>query len=386
MLTRLCCFLQNKWDSILDDFESELLSDKLIKRRANPESLAVGKYYFVANPDCYRIRIEQIDRSNSRALCFLIDYGDEEWWSFEQIYEGDAKLFKLAPQAIRFSLFGLEDFAENKDAKQHIDQYLAGKTLIAEVESDKAEYVVQYERDESNAKVKATFYDTSSDDDVQLNKLILEKICEKLVAPQLQKKGGHNIVYISHITNNGDIYCQMYNERGNLHIIQQIIHNLTQSGFDRTTTTYSPKTPSALYLVRDQDDSKWYRAAILANHSANAKSETCQYVDFGTIKQVARDEIYRLDLLSTALNKYPHQAIHVRLYGIDSYNEKLIARLRGLLCASVAVYAQVVETPSLIPMVNIWKRMENQVLCKINDAIRMEQEIERYVECSISES
>lgn len=366
-----------KWDSILDDFETELLSDKLNKRRAIPESLAVGKYYFVANPDCYRVRIEQIDKKNMRALCFLIDYGDDEWWSFNQIYEGDAKLFKLAPQAIRFSLFGLEDFAENKEAKTHVDEHLAGKTLIAEVESDKSDYLVQYEQNPMNAKVKATFYDTSSDDDIQLNKLILEKICEKLVPPQLQKKIVHNIVYVSHITDTGDIYLQMYNERGNLHIIRQIIHNLTQSDFDRTTTRYSPKTPSALYLVRDVDDMNWYRASILPNHSVNAKIEMCQYVDYGTIKSVAREEIYRLDLLSTALNKYPLQAIHVRLYGIDSYNEKLIARLCTLLCANVRVYAQIVDVPSIVPMVNIWKRMESQVLCKINDAVQMEQQIER---------
>lgn len=349
-------------------------------------NLSVGKYCYITNPECNRIRIEKIDKTRNAALCFLIDYGDEEWWSLDQIYDGDSKLFELPAQAIRFSLYNLEDFAENPHAKQEIDELLAGKILIAEVRSTEVEYSVQCESTDMDAKVKAIFYDTTSDEDIQLNKVILDKICEKAEPPQL-KRTKWNPVYISHITDNGDIYCQLYNEKANtVHNIKQLIHRLTQNGVDKQYRfsikhTINDLTANELFLIYDDSDRKWYRAAILANQKANDAYELCKYIDYGMTKFVARHNIYRLQMLSTALSKYPHQAIHVRLNDIKQYNAKVVARLRGLLCSNQPVLAQVVGTVSMIPMVNICKRLEsqeNKILCNINDTIRMEQEIEKY--------
>lgn len=320
------------------------------------------------------------------ALCFLIDYGDEEWWSLDQIYEGDAKLFELPAQAIRFSLFNLEDFAENPHAKQEVDEYLAGKTLIAEVKSTKAEYMAQCESC-VDAKIKAVFYDTSSDEDVQLNKVILEKICENVEPPQLQRSKW-NPVCVSYVSDDGDIYVQLLNDKGNtVHNIKQLIHRLTQNGISKqfvcTNGKVTDSTANELYLIQDNTDLKWYRAEILPRKSinnaatANDSAERCKYVDYGMTTFVPRTNIYRLDLLSAALSKYPQQAIHVRLHDVTNYNAKIVARLRGLLCSGAPVLAQIANVTSMIPMVNICKRLENNILCKINDTIRMEQEIER---------
>lgn len=367
----------------MDDIETELVSGG--KKTVNT-NLAVGKYGFITNPDCYRVRIEKMDANRKMALCFLLDYGDEEWWSLDQIYEGDAKLFELPAQAIRFSLFNLEDFAENPHAKQEVDEYLAGKTLIAEVKSTQTEYMAQCESS-VDAKIKAVFYDTSSDEDVQLNKVILEKICEKVEPPQLQRSKW-NPVCVSYISDDGDIYVQLYNDKGNtVHNIKQLIHRLTQNGiskqFTRTNGKFSANsdcTANELYLIQDANDLKWYRAVILPKKNSNIDDdsmELCKYVDYGMTTFVPRENVYRLDLLSAALSKYPHQAIHVRLNDVTNYNAKIVARLRGLLCAGTPVLAQIANVTAMIPMVNICKRLENNILCKINDTIRMEQEIER---------
>lgn len=365
----------------MDDIETELVSGG---SKTVCTNLSVGKYCFITNPDCYRVRIEKIDENRKVALCFLLDYGDEEWWSFEKIYEGDAKLFQLPAQAVRFSLFNLEDFAENPHAKQEVDEYLAGKTLIAEVKSTQAEYLAQCESS-VDAKVKAVFYDTSSDEDVQLNKVILEKICEKVEPPQLQRSKW-NPVYVSYISDAGDIYVQLHSDKGNtVHNIKQLIHRLTQNGINKQFARLTAKltandfTANELYLIQDQADSKWYRAAILPKKTTDETTELCKYVDYGMTKLVPRENIYRLDLLSVALSKYPHQAVLVRLHDVTNYNPKIVARLRGLLCSGSPVLAQIVNVSSMIPMVDICKRLENNILCKINDTIRMEQEIERCI-------
>lgn len=371
---------QAKLDSILDDIETELVSGG---SKTVCTNLTVGKYCYITNPDCYRVRIDKIDEVRRMALCFLVDYGDEEWWSIEQIYESDEKLFKLPSQAIRFSLFNLEDFAENPHAKQEVDEYLAGKTLIAEVKSTQSEYLAQCESS-VDAKIKAVFYDTSSDEDVQLNKIILEKICENVEPPQLQRSKW-NPVNVSYISDTGDIYVQLYNDKGNtVHNIKQLIHRLTQNGISKQFTRINMKSltnndytvANELYLIQDQNDLKWYRAVILPKKSTDDTMELCKYVDYGMTKLVPCENIYRLDQLSAALSKYPHQAILVRLHDVTNYNPKIIARLRGLLCAGTPHLAQIANLSSMIPMVNICKRLESNILCKINDTIRMEQEIE----------
>lgn len=379
ILNRIVFFLQAKLDSILDDIETELVSGGT---KTLCSHISVGKYCYITNPDCYRVRIEKIDESQKMALCFLIDYGDEEWWPLNQIYEGDAKLFHLPAQAIRFSLFNLEDFAENPHAKPEVDEYLAGKTLIAEVKSTQSEYMAQCESS-VDAKIKAVFYDTSSEEDVQLNKVILERICEKVEPPQLQRGSKWNPVVVSHISDTGDIFVQLHNDKGNtVHNIKQLIHRLTQNGINKQFARINTKvatndfTGNELYLIQDTIDSKWYRAAILPKKMADDSSELCKYIDYGMTKLVPRENIYRLDLLSAALSKYPHQAIHVRLHDVTNYNPKIVARMRGLLCSGSPVLVQTVNVTSMITMVSICKRLENNILCKINDTIRMEQEIE----------
>lgn len=370
----------------MDDIETELVSGGV---KTVCQNISVGKHCFITNSDCYRVRIEKIDTNRKMALCFLIDYGDEEWWSFDQIYEGDSKLFQLPAQAIRFSLFNLEDFAENPHAKKEVDEYLAGKTLIAEIKCTQSEYMAQCESS-VDAKIKAIFYDTSSDEDVQLNKVILEKICENVEPPQLQRSKW-NPITVSYISDNGDIYVQLHSDKGNtVHNIKQLIHRLTQNGINKQFARINAK-PSAnefkaneLFLIHDTNDAKWYRAAILPKTSQVAgdggdhgATEQCKLVDYGMTKLVPRENIYRLDQLSAALSKYPQQAILVRLHDVTNYNSKIVARLRGLLCSGTPVLAQIVSVTLMIPMVNICKRLENNILCKINDTIRMEQEIER---------
>lgn len=321
------------------------------------------------------------------ALCFLIDYGDQEWRQLDQIYDSDSKLFQLPPQAIRFSLFNLEDFAENPHANHEIDEHLAGKTLIAEIKSNEAEYSMQCESIDMDAKVKAIFYDTSSDEDIQLNKVILHKICVNAEPPHL-KRHKWNTVKITHINDNGDIYCQLRNEKVNTnHNIEQLIYRLTQNGIDQqyriaAKPTAADFTPNQLYLAYDDSDKKWYRAAILPIENDDA-TVCCKYIDFGITKTVACGNIFRSDMLSTALSKYPQQAIHVRLNDIKTYTARVVARLRGLLCSNQKVLVQVAPGCSgTIPMVTICKRLDTQastVLCNINDTIRMEIEMEKYV-------
>lgn len=366
-------------DTLLTDIELALFSNKTVA-----ETITIGSIYLVMISECwYRVRIERKNTEQRRVCCFFIDVGDVDWHSVDEIHVCDPAFVRFPAQAICFTLFGLEDFAENPNARQQVDDHLAGKSLIAEILTKRDDYIAKDKSNDLEAKIQTILYDTSSDEDVQLNPLISEKICEKTEPPQLQRMK-INHVNISYITDTGDIYCHLVESNRSLQYIYKLIHHLTNGSVDYSKYRYmasdvSDASRSRLYLIYDKGEHKWYRAAILPvlPTSSVASTEQCRCIDYGMTKTIEREHIYRLDLLSSALALYPAQAILVRLNEIKSYNENVIARLRGLLNATSTVMAQVVGG-STIPLVNIYKRLEKpKILCKINDTILMEQELEK---------
>lgn len=361
-------------ESLITDIEIDLLTNKTVATR-----LIIGDYYLVERYECvHRVRLEKVDETQKRALCFFIDVGEQEWIQMAQIYECDKKYLKFPAQAICMSLLGLEDFNENPHAKQHLDEYLAGKVVIGEIHTKIDEYMAQVKSKDLEPKIQTTLYDTSTKDDIQLNDLILTKICEGTLPPKLER--GLNSVSISYIAENGDIFCHLQKSLDSLHYINKLIHQLT-GGYtvQKLRSEFSLSSISAvnvkkLYLIFDKSDKKWYRAAILSVNNSDSKTLNCKCIDYGMIKVIEQDNIYELNLLSAALSKFPPQALLVRLHDVNNYDLNVVARLRGLLPRESKVMAKVMSVAT-VPMVNIFKRMEPTGLFTVNDTIRIEQEL-----------
>ena len=78
-------------------------------------------------------------------------------------------------QAVRCFLWGLEDFADDPNVESHITD-IVGKALIASVKSLPSA---------KNPGVGVVLYDTSTEEDLNLNTMLLESISKNAVAPQL---------------------------------------------------------------------------------------------------------------------------------------------------------------------------------------------------------
>jgi len=72
-------------------------------------------------------------------------------------------------------LWELEDFADDPNVASHITD-IVGKTLIASVKSLPSA---------KNLGVGVVLYDTSTEEDLNLNIMVLESISKNAVAPQL---------------------------------------------------------------------------------------------------------------------------------------------------------------------------------------------------------
>lgn len=319
-------------DSLIVDIEL----DQMVNRK-KPDTIKVGHIYLICALEClHRVRIDHNDMEKKRCLCFYIDNGDEEWFLMDEIYECKPEFVKFPAQAICLSLFGLEDFAENPNAKQHLDAVLLSKTLIGDVASTQDEFEQQDSSDYIAAKVQIALYDTSSEEDVNLNPIILDKICADCIEPTFQPNSLTN-VFISHVATNGDVYCQLRGTSGGVHYVQKLIHHLTQFKFNRQqhqliVDVQSKKLESKkdqLYLIQDTEDKKWYRATILDNSAVDTFNMF--YVDFGMARIVQTSNIFCLDSLSVALFKYPYQAIMCQLHEIYEFTPSIVNSIKGYL-------------------------------------------------------
>lgn len=81
--------------------------------------------------------------------------------------------------------------------------------------------------------------------------------------------------------------------------------------------------------MNDEKDNKWYRASLEAEESG----PFCRmlYVDRGLKTSVNVSNIYRLEMLSVALSRYPAQAIRLRMFDIPEITDYLLSRMRVLL-------------------------------------------------------
>lgn len=312
-------------DTVITDIELNLMTNKQCATAIN-----VGCIYLVIIDECpSRVRIDR--NGPERSLCFFIDDGDREWMANGEIYVCDKSFLDLPPQAICFTLHGLEDFAENPNTKIHLEKNLANKTVIGDVLTQQTDFV------SNDASIQMVFFDTTSNEDIRLNSQILEEICKSTPPPKLKEIGLTTNVTITHINTAADIYCHV--EDAGIHYIEKLIHNLQAFKFDCDTYKIlandddksTVENNNNLHLVMDSKLKKWFRATI----AYVGKSEYSMfYVDYGMVRSVETSKIFKLEGLSAALNTYPYQAVKMRLNGVKVITPSFVSSLKGLLAPS----------------------------------------------------
>jgi hypothetical protein len=87
-------------------------------------------------------------------------------------------------------------------------------------------------------------------------------------------------VYISHVTDNGDVYLQFESYS----YVHSLVSSVTETSLKEANDVKSSKSsyfyPSRLYLARYHQDGKWYRAAI--TKKLDGQKEVC----YGIAKNV----------------------------------------------------------------------------------------------------
>lgn len=288
-------------DKLLNEIEIQMMSNK-----ERPKEIQINHIYLTSIAECYH-RIKVIEMSDRQANCICIDNGDYEWISFDDIYECKQEFLTVAPQAFKLSLFGLEDFENDPNvAQQPLFEPLVYKSLVGEVMMDE----VTWKRNKM-LPIKMIMYDTSTNEDVNLNESLIKTILRSIPSPGLHQKDNNQVI----ITCVGDdaVYCQL--DQSSVYI-QQLINNVPKRDMQKHRGLYMDKADKKkLYLVFDPKNKNWFRARM--ERLMDGDSHMMYYVDHGYKTMVKVQDIYRLDKVSIVLFSYPPQVLKFGLFNVQ---------------------------------------------------------------------
>jgi tudor domain-containing protein 1/4/6/7 len=288
----------------------------MMSKKEKPAEIRLNHIYLTSIAECWhRIKIVEINEKEANVIC--VDNGDFEWIPLNDIYVCKPEFLTIAPQAFKVSLFGLEEFESGLNLPQLFEP-LNYKSLVAEIMTTKDSF------DSNKSKIKMILYDTSTDEDVNLNESLMNSILRSVSAPTLNQKESNQVI----ITNIGEdgIYCQV--AKSSTHI-QQLINNISKSDLAQYRGLYPDKSDKKkVYLIYDGRLKNWFRARL--EKLMDGGSHWMFTIDHGYKTLVSVQDIYRLDKVSYVLSLYPSQVLKFGLYNV-AFTEDNKKRLLGLL-------------------------------------------------------
>ncbi|XP_068163815.1 tudor domain-containing protein 7B [Antennarius striatus] len=127
---------------------------------------------------------------------YYVDHAFSEVVSKTKVLELHEKFFHLPFQATKCKLAGLEPFCQEPAVLKKFESMASGKILLAEI----------LERGQIPLVV---LYDTSQDDDVNINAACMKALQDRMLASPLQVNSAYMNVTISSVCSDGTIYCQL---------------------------------------------------------------------------------------------------------------------------------------------------------------------------------
>ncbi|XP_060571770.1 tudor domain-containing protein 7-like isoform X2 [Ruditapes philippinarum] len=167
-------YISSSTESVMLRLVGENYSDKLDSyqsklqeafRNSSPETPITEGHTYIAYDDglYHRVRVMSV-QDGKKIQCYFLDHGDTDELIPEQLHPIDPQINKMLPyQAVEVCLYGLEEVSTNITALEKICDIALGKTCVAEVV-------------DREGRPSVILYDTSEDNDININDTILRTI------------------------------------------------------------------------------------------------------------------------------------------------------------------------------------------------------------------
>ncbi|XP_072232753.1 tudor domain-containing protein 7B [Leuresthes tenuis] len=199
------------------------------------------------------LRAQVIEVMTDKVKVYYVDHGFSEMISKGKVFELHEKFFKLPFQATKCKLAGLEPFCQEPVVLKKFEAMASGRILLAEI----------LERTQTP---RVVLYDTSQDDDVNINAACMKALQDKTLASPLQVNSAYMNVTVSSVCSDGTIYCQLPSK--GLAKMSEILENVETYFHSQVTSEFLVSRPFCGKGCLARYKGKWSRVEITNLHGS----------------------------------------------------------------------------------------------------------------------
>ncbi|XP_006259310.1 tudor domain-containing protein 7 isoform X1 [Alligator mississippiensis] len=241
----------------------------LLMQSVNPGQLVAAH----AEEDAW-LRAQIIAVEDNRMKVCYVDYGFSEFIENNKVYKLDKQFYSLPFQAAKCKLAGLEVFCDDPVLVKIVESQTCGKIFAVEI-LEKSEIPL------------VVLYDTSGEDDININATCLKALFDTSLELHLQVDALYTNVKVTNVCSDGTIYCQLPSK--GLVKLCEILQKLEDYLRYKQMTDYSVSLPFCGKVCLFHCKGKWARVEITSVHSSRALD--VQFMDTGTVASVKVTEL-----------------------------------------------------------------------------------------------
>ncbi|XP_051875518.1 tudor domain-containing protein 7-like isoform X2 [Pristis pectinata] len=254
----------------------------------------VGQLVAVSAEEDSWLRAQIVAVEAEKAKVFFVDHGFNEVVDKAKLYKLDRRFCSLSFQAAKCKLAGLEAFCKEPCVLESFELLASGKILLMEI----------LERSEVPLVL---LYDTSGDDDFNINTACLKALYDKTLELNLKENGVYLNVVVTNVCSDGTIYCQVPSKGWTQ--LNALLDKVEQYfNYRQLTSEYFVSLPFCGKRCLARWRGKWARVEITNVHGTRVVDII--FLDTGMVASVAVSELREIPppLLQDSVS-IPPQAI-----------------------------------------------------------------------------
>uniref|UniRef100_A0A671LSI2 Tudor domain-containing protein 7B-like n=1 Tax=Sinocyclocheilus anshuiensis TaxID=1608454 RepID=A0A671LSI2_9TELE len=306
------------------------------------------------------LRAQVCEVMANKVKVYYVDHGFSEVISKSKLFELHEKFYRLPFQATKCKLAGLESFSQEQAVLKRFESMATSKILLAEI----------LVRQEAPLVV---LYDTSQDDDININAACMKALQDKSLESPLKVNSAYMNVNVSSVCSDGTIYCQVPS-RG-LTKLNEILERTENCLHSQVTSELLVSRPFCGKICLARYKGKWSRVEITNLHGSRVLD--ILFVDVGVQASIEVTELREIppptlrDLIST-----PAQALKCCLadlpVSVGSWTPDAVQWLRdtALHCSDCSLKIAKVDEPKRLAHVYLFTSKNfHDTSCSLNQQL-----------------
>ncbi|NXJ85105.1 TDRD7 protein, partial [Trogon melanurus] len=205
---------------------------------------------------------------------YYVDHGFSEFVESNSVYRLQKQFYLLPFQAAKCKLAGLEVFCDDP-------------ALVKTVESQTCSKIFAVEILEKSDIPLLVLYDTSGEDDININATCLKALYDKSLELHLQVDSLYTNVRVTSVFSDGSLYCQVPSK--GLSRLSEIVQKIEDYFHYKQASEFNISLPFCGKICLFPSKGKWARVEIRIIHTRRALD--VQFMDTGTVATVKVSEL-----------------------------------------------------------------------------------------------